>query len=1032
MTTIRAVLKRKKIILWIGLSLIILTCLRLLWIHLFMTSDHYRVVNGQLDLRDWDATAARTITLDGQWEFYPHEWLINNKVNADTRDNNRTLIQVPGSWNAGMQPEGSTPFGYGSYRLQVLVNKDDKTDYAISIPSVRSSSEFYLNGRLLAQSGQPASLKENYTPRNVPYSASFTGDHTGVIEIVIQAANYDDSRSSGIIRSMKFGTEQAIQQDIQLSIAMQRLIFVAFMIHAVYAIILYLIGYRDRRLLYFAVLILCAIVAFAGNGDKILLSWIDLSYEWDFKLKALSMLVGVYSLIQCIKQRLSPFWSNQGFTGYSVLCGIAGLMVLSMPLEYLMPLQNVLNLIVTISCLTAFVVILRMTLEEIETNFYLQLAVVAFMSSIAWEFILIATGIKVIFYPFDLIVVMIACASIWFKRYIHIFAEMEKLAAKLQRTDKLKDEFLANTSHELRNPLHGILNISQAVLDREKSTLNDKSIKDLEMVLTVGRRMSLMLGDLLDMMRLKENSIMLRTENVSIQRIAADVMDILRFMTDGKPVQLKNQIPDSFPLVIADENRLIQILFNLLHNAVKHTIQGEVSIRAQMKNNSANIYIMDTGIGIDEEMQQRIFEPYEQADPDQTAIRGGFGLGLSICKQLVELHGGTLKVSSVPGQGSIFHFDLALSAAVVGSEAQASDVELFAMQTEVAATTVHHSQVRGLSSESGTGKIRILAVDDDPINLNVLMNIFSLESDYEIVTAISAQDALTLLDTREWDLVITDVIMPYMSGYELTHRIRERFDVYELPILLLTARIRPEDIEAGFLSGANDYVTKPVNPIELRARVRALTHFKKSVNERLNMEAAWLQAQIKPHFILNTLNAVLALSDIDTDKMRNLAEEFTMYLRSSFDFQNSDRFVQLEHELDLVRSYLNIEQERFGDRLSVVWEVDEGIQLEIPPLSIQPLVENAVIHGVLKNTQGGTIHIQITDHGQFVEIRVADNGAGINKEKLGHILNGKFNKGLGIGLRNTNLRLKQLYRTGLTIESEQGQGTVASFVVTKN
>src|SRR5690625_7730878 len=119
----------------------------------------------------------------------------------------------------------------------------------------------------------------------------------------------------------------------------------------------------------------------------------------------------------------------------------------------------------------------------------------------------------------------------------------------------------------------------------------------------------------------------------------------------------------------------------------------------------------------------------------------------------------------------------------------------------------------------------------------------------------SGSKALALLDLQEWDLVISDVMMQHMSGYELTRTIRERFTMTELPILLLTARSQSIDIEKGFLSGANDYVIKPVDALEIRSRVRVLTEVKRSAREQLQMEAAWLQAQIQPHFLFNTLNA---------------------------------------------------------------------------------------------------------------------------------------------------------------------------------
>jgi sensor histidine kinase YesM len=160
-------------------------------------------------------------------------------------------------------------------------------------------------------------------------------------------------------------------------------------------------------------------------------------------------------------------------------------------------------------------------------------------------------------------------------------------------------------------------------------------------------------------------------------------------------------------------------------------------------------------------------------------------------------------------------------------------------------------------------------------------------------------------------------------------------------------------------------------------------------------------------------------------------EEFGNYLRGSIDCQNSELLAPLEHELNLLRAYLYIEKERFGDRLQIVWEVDESVQVEIPPLSIQPLVENAVKHGILKRSRGGQIRIRIVDSGEDVEIAIVDNGVGIEKDMLGHLLDRQSTKRTGIGLLNIDRRLKKLYGKGLQIDSEPGKGTTVSFVIRK-
>ncbi len=291
---------------------------------------------------------------------------------------------------------------------------------------------------------------------------------------------------------------------------------------------------------------------------------------------------------------------------------------------------------------------------------------------------------------------------------------------------------------------------------------------------------------------------------------------------------------------------------------------------------------------------------------------------------------------------------------------------------------------------------------------------------------------MAILDTKEWDLIISDVMMPQMSGYELTRRIRQRFTIAELPILLLTARSQSQDIENGFLAGANDYVVKPVDALEIRSRVRALTEVKQSTHERLRMEAAWLQAQIQPHFFFNTLNAILALSEIDMKRMRNLLEAFSDYLRESFKFQNLDELVSIEEELSLVRSYLFIEKERFGDRLQVTWDIEENIQLLIPALTIQPIVENAVRHGITKQVQGGNIRIRVLDYVNYVEISVTDDGVGMDEVMVQRLLVRQTANKSGVGLLNTNLRLKQHYGEGLQINSKLEVGTTISFIVLKN
>ncbi|MFJ8103999.1 ATP-binding protein [Lysinibacillus sp. NPDC096212] len=1028
-------MKKRKIALIISLFIILLTGSRILWLQVFNNTDQPHAVKGQMDLRNWNFNDSHAVTLDGEWEFYPYNWLVSEEQHLASKKDHAKYIQVPKGWSSSLQEGEMTPYGYGTYRLKLLVNPEDNITYSIRVPSIRSSSEIYVNGRRLAKSGQIGESAEKTVAKNVPYTASFEANGHKEIDIIVQASNFKDPRNGGIVRSIKFGKEDIVARETQLSINMQQLVAVVFLLHAIYSIILFFVGnMEERRLLYFSLLSISSMVYFLlGSDDKLLSYWFPISYDGAFKLVHLSMVGIGFSMLQCIKHWL-PQHVRKYIHLFSIFCGIASLLTIVLSTRYVVINQGIYIMILGIPIVITILTVMRESIKEIKSNIFLLLAILAFGNNLIWDGLLLIFGIKVIMYPFDIIITVACLAILWFKGYAKVHSDTKELAIKLQKTNKLKDEFLANTSHELRNPLHGILNISKAVLEREDRVLSDKSVKDLETVLSVGWRMSLMLNDLLDVMSLKENNPKLNLKTFSIHPIVSGVLDMLYVMKEGKQIQLINQIPENFPKVVADENRVIQIVFNLLHNAVKYTNEGEVTISGHVKNDMAEIVILDTGIGIDEDTIQRIFEPYEQGTLSKAMIEGGFGLGLSISKRLVELHGGTLQANSIVGKGSEFTFTLPISnfpdeqnatenEALLSSAMEESTVETSTNPNPFDDQTKNHSIIEA-------NRPRVLVVDDDPVNLRVIETILSIEK-YDLVTVTSGSKALEILMSQEWDLVISDVMMPNMSGYELVRAIRQQFSITELPVLLLTARSQTQDINNGFLSGANDYVTKPVDALELRSRVKALTDVKQSAQERLRMEAAWLQAQIQPHFLFNTLNAIITLSEIDIERTSKLLEALSDFLRESFKFQNIDELVPIEDELNLVRSYLYIHKERFGERINATWDLEVSTDVMIPSLTIQPLIENALKHGILPRENGGNIHIRIVDYDTYIEITVSDDGNGMDEATMERLLERKSKTSTGIGLLNTDLRLKQHYGEGLRITSKLNQGTSISFVVKK-
>ncbi|MNI47833.1 Sensor histidine kinase YpdA [compost metagenome] len=265
-------------------------------------------------------------------------------------------------------------------------------------------------------------------------------------------------------------------------------------------------------------------------------------------------------------------------------------------------------------------------------------------------------------------------------------------------------------------------------------------------------------------------------------------------------------------------------------------------------------------------------------------------------------------------------------------------------------------------------------------------------------------------------------MMPGLSGYETCRQIRRQHALSELPVLLTTVRSEQDAVMHGFEAGANDYLTKPFEPYELRARARTLLEMKRSAEEAVRSEMAFLQAQIKPHFLYNALNTIVSLSLEEPQTAHDLLLYLGRYLRGSFDFKNKERLVPLRKELEIAEAYLKIERARFGDRLQIRYEIDDYVDCLLPPLTLQPLVENAVRHGVTKLEDGGTVTISVRVDIADIVICVEDDGVGMT-EPAHQIFSREGDGNRGIGLKNIHQRMLRQFGKGLEMESERGHGT---------
>jgi len=488
------------------------------------------------------------------------------------------------------------------------------------------------------------------------------------------------------------------------------------------------------------------------------------------------------------------------------------------------------------------------------------------------------------------------------------FAILEAKNTELKRLDQLKDEFLANTSHEIRTPLNGMIGIAESMIDGATGQLSEAQEKNLLMIAQSGHRLAALINDILDFSKLKHKNIELQLKPVGVREIAQVVLTISQVLIGKKDLQLINAIPPELPPASADENRLQQILYNLVGNAIKFTESGTIEVGAtfsdmavdrqisdknpslQPEKSKLAITITDTGIGIPEDKLDRIFESFEQADGSTARAYGGTGLGLAVTKKLVELHEGEIQVESTLGRGSRFTFTLP----VATGEVDRSNLPLTSYVIGSNSLAFKSEELVPIEySSPNSQRFKILIVDDELVNLQVLINQLFLEN-YTVTQASSGIEALAVIEQGfKPDLVLLDVMMPQMTGYEVTQKLRQHFPATELPILLLTAKNQVNDLVTGFQAGANDYLTKPISKNELLARIK--THLRLS-------NIALSYSRFVPHEFLRLLNKE---SIIDVHLGDQVQKEMSILFADIRDFTTLSERMTPEDNFKFINAYLS-------------------------------------------------------------------------------------------------------------------------------
>jgi signal transduction histidine kinase/CheY-like chemotaxis protein len=380
-------------------------------------------------------------------------------------------------------------------------------------------------------------------------------------------------------------------------------------------------------------------------------------------------------------------------------------------------------------------------------------------------------------------------------------AELERAQQNLIRAQAHKDEFIASVGHELRTPMNAILGLNGVLRAELEAQPEDVAVVDhirrsTEQLLQV-------VNDILDFSQLQAGRLSLRMEEFALRETLDQVMRAHASKVQPKHITLSLEADAvNHMWVTADRQRLIQVLNQLLDNAIKFTEAGRIVVRAQAVGNGVVFEVQDSGVGIAADRQAQIFKGFEHAEGQTHRPSGGTGLGLPICERLVSLQGGTIGVSSAPGQGARFWFQLPLRR-VAGKATQAAD-----MPSLVVDKPIH-----------------VLLVDDNPVNLLVArMMLKQCFPNAAVVQANGGAEALKILREQPFDLALMDMVMPDIDGSQVTEILRKEFSApaCHLPVLGLTASVNPVDEDRCLASGMNAVIHKPLDERQLMSKISSV------------------------------------------------------------------------------------------------------------------------------------------------------------------------------------------------------------------
>lgn len=733
------------------------------------------------------------VRLEGQWEFYWSQLLSPE----DFPRSKVSYAELPSLWN-GMEWEGQrlTGRGYATYRLKVVL-PGNSTGLGMKVYDTYCSFRMYINGQLVARNGEPGVDKQHAAPFWESQLVALP-DGLDTLDCVLQVANFWTYKG-GVYKAPDLAYLSILRHNDDVAWGMDVFLTGSFFMTGLLFLALYLFTKEDKSILYFSLFCLAYSYRIIGT-DPYYLHWFLHHLGWFLTARleygSLSLSVALFSLYifylypeennKTLVRVL--FWISMVYTGIIVV----------------MPPQ-------------VFTAILPYYLWLL--FFYIGYAFYVFVKAYqhrryGFDYAFLSSGLLVILFlvlNLNYFGVMASMKTAIFAGYLtflflqaiilshRVAFRLRKAAEDARQGLMAKSEFLSTMSHEIRTPLNAILGL---VYILNKTELTAKQRETLDAISFSGHNLLTLSNDVLDYNKLVERKISLEESAMDIRQLAEHIYLGQRTIAERKNISLNYTVDDRLPKVLlGDAGKITQVITNLVHNAIKFTQHGGVAFSISLDKTEGErvmltVRVEDSGIGIPAKNREKIFDRFVQADSTTSRKYGGSGLGLPICKEILELYQSKLEFVSNPGEGSTFWFSLSLS--VAGQDEQPANGMLW----------WKYDSFKGLS---------ILLVEDNLLNAMITTAMLE-DAQISVTWAKNGREAIEKFSPGAFHLVFMDLSMPEMDGFETTRQLR-KLDA-KIPVIAVTATIASDVISKAKDAGITDILVKPFEPGDLYAKIR--------------------------------------------------------------------------------------------------------------------------------------------------------------------------------------------------------------------